>query len=104
MNIEDILEQTTKVAVCTSRYGEPRDIYRCNVDENTYFVLGKSKYYRVGSDPDSQQLEYVDFEGGPFIMINEEFYHNKGKLPNVQSLEVVRLNGDGHFCVKLKTH
>lgn len=102
--LENILEQTTKIANCTSRYGDAREIYQCNIEKNTYFILGKSRYYRVGSDPDTQHLEYVDFEGGPFIMVNEELYHNKGKLPIIESLEVVQLESEGYFCVKFKTN
>jgi hypothetical protein len=103
-NLENILEQTTKIASFRSRYGDYRDVYKCNIEANTYFVIGKSRYYRAGTNPDTHILEYVDFEGGPFIAVNDEFLHNKGKLPKIETLEIVKLNTDHHFCVKFKTH
>ena len=59
-----------------SRYGVDRKITyvgRLGGDEHLWKVSGKSRIYRAGGSPDA--LEFVDFEGGPFISLGEEFAH-----------------------------
>lgn len=54
----------------TSRYGKTRTI--THVEGNWYRVSGLSRYYRAASEPDSKELCYFDFEGGPFISTRNE--------------------------------
>lgn len=41
-----------------SRHGDIRTVLQ--IDENTYSIEGKSRYFRRG-------LDFIDFEGGPFV-------------------------------------
>lgn len=50
-----------------SRYGEPR--YITDHGGGWFTIEGKSKFYRGGGHPD---LEYLDFEGGPFLQVDSE--------------------------------
>lgn len=104
ITLENLLEQTKLVDSFGSRYGEKRDVYECNVEPGTYYIIGKSRYYRAGSSEDGQRLEYVDFEGGPFISVGDPFLgHKLQNMPNVTDLEIVKLQSEGYFCAKFKT-
>jgi len=99
-NLEQILENTTLVDSFRSRYGEKRDLYECNVEKGTFYLLGKSNYYRVGGDEDL--VEYIDFEGGPFVMNNDRFLGHKKSFLQITNLSVVPLKTEGFFCVKFQ--
>lgn len=99
-NLEQILENTTLVDSFRSRYGEKRDVYECNVEKGTFYLLGKSNYYRVGGS--ETDVEYIDFEGGPFVMNNDGFLGHKKSFPKITNLAVVPLKTEGFFCVKFQ--
>ena len=101
-NLEQILENTTLVDSFKSRYGDNRDVYECNIEKGTFYLLGKSRYYRVGGNKDD--VEYIDFEGGPFVMNNDAFMGHKKSFPNITDLSVVPLETEGIFCVKFKAN
>ena len=101
-NLEQILENTTLVDSFRSRYGDKRDVYECNVEKGTFYLLGKSRYYRVGGD--KNDVEYIDFEGGPFVMNNDVFLGEKRSFPKITDLAVVPLQTEGFFCVKFKAN
>ena len=56
----------------TSRYGDPR--YITDVGGGCFFIEGKNKYVRVGG---TDVIEYVDFEGGPFIGVGDSLYEDR---------------------------
>jgi len=58
-----------------SRYGQPRRVLLLDPDAGVFLVYGKSAYSRMGVDEsDSDSINYYDFEGGPFLMVGEQFY------------------------------
>jgi hypothetical protein len=100
--IEQILENTELIDTFGSRYGDKREVYRCNVEQDTYFITGKSRYSRGGCETDGTMV-FADFEGGPFIGVNEVFLGYKcGNLGKVCHVEFVPLEVDSFLCVKFK--
>ena len=60
-----------------SRYGKPRTLVVLNEEEGVLCICGQSDYVRQGVD-------MFDFEGGPFIMVGEDFY-GTGKITSVST-------------------
>jgi hypothetical protein len=58
-----------------SRYGDQR--YITDVGGGCYIIEGKSKFIRAGGD---DMIEYVDFEGGPFIGVGSPLFEDNSKI------------------------
>lgn len=56
--------------VFQSRYGDERVLKK--LSENTYSIMGKSHYGRAGNNPNGEGLQFIDFEGGPFVCLGTE--------------------------------
>lgn len=67
-----------------SRYGQKRTVTQIN--DNQFIVEGETTYGRFGFEHDPSDLTYVDFEGGPFIHINYDFF-GKGIVRHIQHIE-----------------
>jgi hypothetical protein len=52
-----------------SRYGDSRTLTK--IGENQWKIEGKSHFCRAGSSADGKTLEYMDFEGGPFVCVGD---------------------------------
>jgi len=77
-----------------NRYGQARTVTEiANDKENhrTYLIEGESNYCRYGSDPDTGVLEFIDFEGGPFMSVGGRMEHlcdgAFGEIVKVSSIE-----------------
>lgn len=57
---------TQTINFYNSRYGQPRYIYQNT--ENEFIIFGESQYIRIGGN---DIIEYIDYEGGPFIGIGD---------------------------------
>ena len=75
----------------TSRYGKIRTV--THVEGNWYRVSGLSRYYRAGCEPDSQEVCYFDFEGGPFISTRNELVCDQPT--NCPYVTEIKLSNDG---------
>jgi hypothetical protein len=71
----------------TSRYGDPR--YITDVGGGCFFIEGKNKYVRVGG---TDVIQYVDFEGGPFISVGDSLYEDREVI--VESINFVKSEKD----------
>jgi hypothetical protein len=71
-----------------SRYGDPR--YITDVGGGCYIIEGKSKFVRVGGDT---VVDYIDFEGGPFIGVGASLYEDKKVI--VESIQLENSGKDG---------
>lgn len=67
-----------------SRYGQKRTVTQIN--DNQFIVEGETTYGRLGFEHDPFDLTYVDFEGGPFIHINYDFF-GKGVVRHIQRID-----------------
>jgi len=89
---EDLNKMLTEVI--QNRYGTARTVTEiANDKENhrTYLIEGESLFCRYGSDPDTGVLEFVDFEGGPFVGVGGRMEHlcdgTFGEIVKVSSVE-----------------
>jgi hypothetical protein len=58
-----------------SRYGTTRTVRLLDPEAGVFLVHGESAFSRMGaSENDSTHIELYDFEGGPFLMLGENFY------------------------------
>ncbi len=71
-----------------SRYGDLRTIRPTDIAKGVYKVMGKSHFSR-GNE------EMYDFEGGPFLMVGEQFYH----LGTIAAVMPVDSGHDGYCAV-----
>lgn len=63
-----------------------------------YTMEGKSRYYRAGMNEDNTEIAYVDFEGGPFLHVGDDF-NGYGKIV---SLSVDKSALEHHFKVRIE--
>lgn len=71
-----------------SRYGDIRTIQPTDIAKGVYKVMGKSHFSRGNN-------EMYDFEGGPFLMVGEKFYH----LGTIAAVMPVDSGHDGYCAV-----
>jgi hypothetical protein len=71
-----------------SRYGDIRTIKPTDIERGVYKVMGKACFTRGSGD-------MYDFEGGPFFMIGEQFYH----LGIVAAIQPIDSGHDGYSAV-----
>lgn len=55
--------------VVKSRYGDDRKFTL--IDEETLVISGNFAFTRAGSIEDSDDLYFIDFDGGPFVSVGE---------------------------------
>lgn len=67
-----------------SRYGQKRTVTQIN--DSQFIVEGETTYVRLVFENDPSDLTYVDFEGGPFVHINYDFF-GKGIVRHIQHIE-----------------
>jgi len=60
-----------------SRYESSRKV--TDNGHGWYTMEGVSRYYRVGMTDDNSKIAYVDYEGGPFLHIGDDF-EGHGKI------------------------
>lgn len=53
-----------------NRYGQ--NIYLEQVSPNKYKLTGDLSYMRIGHNPETCQIEFVDPSGGPFLAVNDK--------------------------------
>jgi hypothetical protein len=78
-----------------SRYNQKRTITQ--ISDSEYLIEGESDYGRLGFEIDPSMLTYVDFEGGPFLHIGDNFW-GKGKIMEIQTIDSGR---DGYMIIKI---
>ena len=78
-----------------SSYDNARTITQIHPDQ--YIIEGDSKYGRFGFEIDPSILTYADFEGGPFLLIGNNFL-GKG---NIISIESIDSGKEGNLMVKV---
>ena len=78
-----------------SRYNQKRTITQ--ISDTEYLIEGESDYGRLGFEIDPSMLTYVDFEGGPFLHIGDNFW-GKGKISEIQNIDSGR---DGYMMIKV---
>ncbi len=71
-----------------SRYGDLRTIRPIDIANGVFKVMGKSLFSRGGEG-------MYDFEGGPLLMIGEQFY----SLGTIAALQSIPSNVDGYCAV-----
>jgi len=78
-------EKVMKETITThNRYSEPRTITCIDEDKGIFEVSGVSAFVRVAPN-------MFDFEGGPMLMVGEEFY-GYGTIAGVQ--QVIQTTGE----------
>lgn len=78
-----------------SRYNNARTITQIHPDQ--YIIEGDSEYGRFGFEIDPSMLTYVDFEGGPFLHIGDNFL-GKGNIISVESIDSGK---EGYLMIKV---
>lgn len=75
--------------ITTSRYGHARFINE--IKQGVYEIYGNSLYMRVSE-------EYIDYEGGPMILVGEDmkFYGGEGIISKIEQFESDKPN---HFLI-----
>lgn len=86
----------------TSRYGTERVVLQ--ISDDTFTISGKSEYHRCGSKADGLGLEFVDFEGGPFIQLNDRigFYTESDDDRRIKHIAIDENVRDGYFATILR--
>lgn len=75
--IEEIIKTTNHVLTNKNKFGDDRCFFEDEVN-NILYVFGPSKYVRMGYETkDQTDINCIDFEGGPYIQINDEILANK---------------------------
>ncbi len=78
-----------------SRYNQKRTITQ--ISDKEYLIEGESDYGRLGFEIDPSVLTYVDFEGGPFLHIGDNFW-GKGRISEIHTIDSGR---DGYMMIKV---
>ena len=96
--IHNVLDYNMK-----NRYGDEYEFVE--VDENTYTISGKLKYWRYGgkegqSTIDLNDLGMVDPSGGPFISIGSII--NGRKVIHISATDEITNDNPSHTAVMLK--
>ena len=86
---------TTKLTL-HSRYGDKRTVTANG--HGWYTMEGKAHYYRVGMSDDNVDIAYVDFEGGPFLHVGDDF-DGHGKI---LSFVIEKDAPKDHFKVRIE--
>lgn len=89
-----------QVARINSRYGTVRVLERLN--ENTYRMSGETLYHRISYCENGDGIADVDFEGGPFVQLNDaiKFYGAKDDR-RISKIEIDEKTGEKNLIVNL---
>jgi len=79
-----------------SRYGDKRTV--TSHGDGWYTMEGRAHYYRVGMSEDNQDIAYVDYEGGPFLHVGDDF-NGYGKI---LSFVIEKDAPKDHFKVRIE--
>lgn len=93
------MNDTYKIA---SRYGVERVLMTHGTD--VYRISGKSLYHRCGYKSDGSGIEFVDFEGGPFIQLNDiiSFFGAENDERRITQITIDETSGEGMLRVLLR--
>ena len=66
----------TKFLLTTNRYNQFRFIEDVDIDRGVFRITGDSKFIRMACEPDTYPPKNTmfDFDGGPCIVLGEDFY------------------------------
>jgi len=98
----NIMKTIKSEYVSTSRYGDNRVLKKIN--DTQYTLSGRSLYHRMGWDDKNSGYEFIDFEGGPFVHMNDtiSFYGASDDDRRISKIEIVD-TGDSMIVTALLT-
>jgi hypothetical protein len=80
--------------IANSRYGDRRKV--TSNGHGIFTIEGSARYYRVGMNEDNSKISYFDPEGGPMIMVDDDFEH--GKITDI----FVENADEGKFKIRIE--
>jgi hypothetical protein len=67
------------------------------INSNQYLIEGECDYARLGFEIDESFLTYAEFEGGPLLHINRDFW-GKGLIEKIEPIDSGK---DGYMIIKV---
>lgn len=90
----------TEAKTIHSRYGDPRVI---TPHGSGWFTMeGPCHYYRVGMNEANTEIAYFDPDGGPFVAVDDDSWHELGGR-KIVSIVVEDPGKDKHFKIRIET-
>lgn len=73
-----------------SRYKDIKTYYEA-IDENKGVVTSNGKYVRCGLSEDNTKLDFIDFEGGPFLKVGSPFLSLNKNIKSIKTCYYIEL-------------